>query len=92
MITLNGLSFTQREFLRLVCIATDVVNRKLDVQVTPVHTLDEEYQANFKKEWLVEFASGDILEFDTEDQACAFQQDWRAVNGRDPMTGDLLRI
>jgi hypothetical protein len=90
MITLNGRSLTQREFLRLVFITTDAVNRERDVHVTPVHILSEEYQANFEKEWLVEFASGEVLEFDTEDQACAFQRDWRAVTGRDPMTGDLL--
>ena len=44
----------------------------------------------FLKPWLCTAADGDVVEFDTEDQACAFQRVKRIEAGRDPMTGETI--
>lgn len=59
-----------------------------DVQVVDRDILEAEYAAKFKKPWLVELASGEVLEFDTEAAACAHQRAWRKEHNLDEMTGE----
>ena len=64
-----------------------------DCAVFHIGMLDDEYAANFDKEWLVDVpetdtALGITLEFKTEDDACAFQRQWRRNNGLNEMTGE----
>lgn len=61
-----------------------------DCDVIPRDMLDAEFAKNFEKPWIVE-GPGRQLQFDTEDEACAFQRDWRTKNGLDPMTGQPAR-
>lgn len=58
-----------------------------DVAVIDRDTLDEEHRKYFKP-WLVQFADGEIWEYDTEEEACAEQRAWRRHNGRNPLTGE----
>ena len=38
--------------------------------------------------WLVQFENGEIVGYQTEEAACAFQREWRARHGMDPITGE----
>ena len=60
-----------------------------DVDVFERAALDDEHAALHPREWLLQFHDGTIWYFDTEDEACAFQRQWRAETGMDPMTGEL---
>lgn len=63
-------------------------NKQHDVHVIDRDTLDDEHAAHFSKPWLVQFADGDVWQFDTEEEACACQREWRGEIGLDPMTGE----
>jgi TPP-dependent trihydroxycyclohexane-1,2-dione (THcHDO) dehydratase len=58
-------------------------NKNEDVQVIDVETLDEEYAVNFDKPWLVQFADAEVIEADTEEEACEIQRLWRDLSGCD---------
>lgn len=60
--------------------------------VFPRDLLDEEYQANFNKPWLFEDENGIIQQFETEEEACAAQRDWRLNNGFHPVKGTHLEL
>lgn len=53
------------------------INLEHDVHVIEVASLDDEYQKNFSKPYIVQFADGSIMEFDTDEDACLFQRQWR---------------
>ena len=59
-----------------------------DVDVIDRDMLDDEYAKNFTKPWLVQFADGEIIQFDTEEDACAYQREWRSKNGMNPLIGE----
>lgn len=59
-----------------------------DVRVIPVALLDEENALRFNKAWLIQHANGSILEFDTEEEALAYQRSHRIRHGRNPLTGE----
>lgn len=61
-----------------------------DVEIFEVSSLDEQYQSNFKKPWLIQFANGCTVEFDTEDEACEYQMGFREIAGLDPDTGENI--
>lgn len=58
-----------------------------DCNVLSRDLLDDERRAEFAP-WLVEMPSGAILEFNTEEQACAYQRQHRIANGLNPMNGE----
>jgi hypothetical protein len=60
-----------------------------DVYVIERDSLDIEYAKMFKKPWLVQFENGAIREFDTEEEACAFQREHRWHNGLDIHSGNV---
>lgn len=59
-----------------------------DVDVIERSTLDEDAQAQFSKPWLVAHSDGTVLEFGTEDAACAYQRAHRRLVGLDETTGE----
>ena len=59
-----------------------------DVDVIDRGMLDGEYAKKFTKPWLVQFADGEIIQFDTEEDACAYQREWRSKNGMNSLTGE----
>lgn len=65
------------------------INEDHDVVVIDAASLD--HPEHFDSPWLVQFADGQIDGYDTEDAACEFQRIWRMENGRDPMTGEIIK-
>lgn len=59
-----------------------------DVHVIERDGLDIEYAKLFKRPWLIQFENGKIEQFDTEEEACAFQRDYRWHHGLDIHTGE----
>lgn len=53
-------------------------DKREDLDVFERAVLDEVHAARFEKPWLAQYASGTVVQFDTEDQACAFQAEHRA--------------
>lgn len=49
-------------------------------------SLTEDAATHFSKEWLFDTDDG-TLQFDTEEEACAAQRDYRERHGFDPITG-----
>lgn len=74
----------------VLAIAKDQYNQTDDVHVIEVASLDDEHQKNFHSPYIVQFVSGDVIEFDTDEAACLFQRLWRKQLNRDEMTGDPL--
>lgn len=58
-----------------------------DVDVFAKDHIDQEYVYPEMKEWLAQTYDGYMYEFDTEDDACEFQREYRIAMGLDPMTG-----
>lgn len=59
-----------------------------DVEVMHVACLDDDHAAQFEKDWLAIEEDGTPHQFDTEVEACLFQQGYRVANGLDPATGE----
>jgi len=60
-----------------------------DWEVRDVSDLDDKHKDNFSKPWICTAIDHEVVEFGTEDQACAFQRAKRIKAGRDPMTGEM---
>ncbi len=63
------------------------MSKDIDCHVYHRGTLDEEHAALFPKPWIVEYPDASKDLFDTEDEACERQRQWRRQHGLDEMTG-----
>ena len=75
------------EMAKKVMVEIEPTSNETDVEVIEVDTLDEDYQKNFKLDWLVQWPDGKIKEFSTEKEACAEQRDHRKRVRIDSLTG-----
>lgn len=59
-----------------------------DVHVRETAELDPEAAENFPKDWFINYADCSHDDFDTEEEACKAQRDYRRLIGLDPWTGE----
>lgn len=62
-----------------------------DVAVLPRRALERQIAPASAKPWLGQLGNGCVFEFDTEDQARAFQRAWRRTHGMDETSGAPAR-
>jgi hypothetical protein len=72
----------------IVKVIHHVNEGQYDAQVHDVYELDHEYQTQFNKDWLLVLHNNTIIQYDTEDEACDAQVEYRKAWNLNPETGE----